>query len=273
MFYVGCPGESGCDKAKIGVGLARSQSGRPFERLVTEHALVTQVALSAVLGPYLDVGAVATAEGTRAYVSRGEGILVFDLDPAGTALEPATATATHEPAIPGGASGAWDEGAVCCASPLVHDGQVWVWYAAQAKGDPVWRIGLATSADGLTFTKHEASPLVIEGGAADFDARGARDPEVTWDEARRLFRLWFVGTDFVGASAVGYAVSTDGLTWHKYPENPVLVAETLGLEEIGSPAVLADEGELRMWVHGRAPGDPRFAIYAVENPGQEYVAP
>ncbi|MBI5481767.1 MAG: hypothetical protein HY906_23125 [Deltaproteobacteria bacterium] len=155
------------------------------------------------------------------------------------------------------------------------DGLVWAWYAGRGSGDatPVWRIGVATSPDGLAFTKHERNPVVAEGAAADFDTRGARDPDVTWDEARQLFRLWYVGTDFVGASGIGYAVSPDGVTWHKYPANPVLTAEALGLEEIGSPSVLADEGELRMWIHGRAPGDPRFAIYAVENPGEEYGAP
>ena len=77
-----------------------------------------------------------------------------------------------------GASGAWDDGAICCVSAVRHDGRVLLWYAGQRQNDAVWRIGLATSEDGVHFERLGDTPLVNEGGRDDFDGRGVRDPEV-----------------------------------------------------------------------------------------------
>ena len=146
------------------------------------------------------------------------------------------------------AAGQWDDSDVCCATAVDRDGSILLlWYAGNSKKDQTWRIGLATSSDGLMFQKHAGNPVLREGGREEFDGRGAADPEVVWDTQRKLFRMWYSAEAFLGIGSIGYAVSTDGVRWHKFPSNPVLSRADLGVESLSSPAVLLEEGQLRMW--------------------------
>jgi beta-xylosidase len=50
-------------------------------------------------------------------------------------------------------------------------------------------------------------------------------PHVEWDEATRLFRMWYSGGEQIEPDAIGYATSPDGKTWSKLPANPVFRAD------------------------------------------------
>ena len=54
----------------------------------------------------------------------------------------------------------------------------------------------------------------------EWDAAQARpwsSPTVIWDEEERIFKAWYSGSDIAPErwTAVGYATSTDGVTWEK----------------------------------------------------------
>jgi hypothetical protein len=175
------------------------------------------------------------------------------------------------PSLYQGPPGTWDDQEICCATAFRHGSIVFMWFAGHSLADPTWRIGVARSFDGAaTFTEDSNNPILREGDSDQFDGRGVTDPEVVFDTQRGMFRLWYTGNGSLGRTSIGYAVSPDGVTWHKFPGNPVLQPGDVGLEVVGSPAVLADEGELRMWLHGRDPTSNRLRIYNVVNKG---VAP
>jgi hypothetical protein len=147
-----------------------------------------------------------------------------------------------------------------------------VWYAGRAAPGGPWRIGLAEALAGTAFRKHDTNPVLVPGATGSFDDRGVGDPEVVWDEGRRLFRMWYTAQGFLGLSSIGYAVSTDGVVWRKFPRNPVIDARALGLREVGTPTVLTEEGSLRMWLDGE-PKDARGRrIYALDNTGAPFTA-
>jgi hypothetical protein len=162
--------------------------------------------------------------------------------------------------------GAWDGRHVCCPTVLARSNQRWLYYAGRADGDPTWHIGLAISTDGGAFIRQG---IVLAPGQPGVDTLGVTQPWVLYDETRGLYRMWYTAISTLGRTGIGYAVSTDGIDWHKFPGNPVVSAEQLELEldPIGSPTVLDDGGRLRMWIHGRAPGAVAKTIYELENLG------
>ncbi len=172
-----------------------------------------------------------------------------------------------------GNPGEWDDGAICCASAVQLDGQIRMWYAGQRKNDPTWRVGLATSFDGATFLRQVGNPVLREGGGDEFDGRGVTEPEVLWDSARGLYRMWYTANGFLGTTSVAYAVSTDGVHWHKYPGNPVVPHSAVGLDVIGGPAVRPDLNGLKMWATGAQNGSIGLRIFSLENRGKPSVEP
>ena len=50
-------------------------------------------------------------------------------------------------------------------------------------------------------------------------------PHVLWDESTKLFRMWYSGGEQNEPNAIGYATSSDGLTWSKLEANPVFVPD------------------------------------------------
>jgi hypothetical protein len=80
--------------------------------------------------------------------------------------------------------------------------------------------------------------------------------------------MWYTATALFGVTSIGYAVSTDGITWHKFPGNPVVTASGVGLESLGRTAVVEQQGRTLMWVDGVDPEKIGSEIFELENDGQ-----
>lgn len=168
------------------------------------------------------------------------------------ALSPGGPTAT----ILEGTVNAFD--ATATSSPhVILDGAVYkMWYQGL---DPsgIYRIGYATSPDGIAWTK-TAGPVIDVGAAGAFDDRGASMPCVIKDGA--IYRMWYIGRDDVGPNGVqrlGYAQSTDGITWVKYPGNPILDVGAPGAFDetrLWSPYVLKEGATYHIWYAGEDSG-------------------
>lgn len=93
-----------------------------------------------------------------------------------------------------GPAGAWDEEKV--GRPSVHfDGTTWwMFYDGTARGRR--HVGLATSTDGRTFTRHPRNPLVLDAGAVD---------------VQRVGGVWVMLRES-GAGTL-WSTSPDGLCW------------------------------------------------------------
>jgi hypothetical protein len=140
---------------------------------------------------------------------------------------------------------------------------------AQASGGETGLMS-ATSDDGKVWTV-AAEPVqfgAAEGAPLEFERDGRSEPEVSlWGD---VYRLWYVGLD--GAhSAIGYAVSSDGVRWQ--PFGQVLEAgATWEQGRVGGPSVVswptAETGTalLRMWYDAGASGRERIGVAAREVP-------
>jgi len=152
-------------------------------------------------------------------------------------------------ALPGG----WEVGGNCCAEILRDEdtGQYTAWYSGWVPGRPFCGIGVATSEDGVSWSKPSTEPVLRaelpwEEGCVD-------TPSIVFDGER--YHLWYwAGWD---TAVIGYATSEvlgaeepgseELRIWKKHPV-PVLAAS--GDEGgIGSPAVLYDpeSGLFEMW--------------------------
>ena len=70
-----------------------------------------------------------------------------------------------------GPAGAWDSEKVGRPAVLYENGIYKMWYDGAANGHR--HVGLATSNDGIHFTRHPNNPLFLNAGAIDVDKIGA----------------------------------------------------------------------------------------------------
>lgn len=81
-------------------------------------------------------------------------------------------------------------------------------------------IGLATSRDGINWTKFSGNPVMSPGPAGSWDDDAVHSPNVFRDH-RGIYQMYYSGNGLPSAS-IGYATSPDGITWTKHSANPLL---------------------------------------------------
>lgn len=163
-------------------------------------------------------------------------------------------------ALPLGAAGAIDDARAGAPSLLFHDGQWLLFY--EADDGSTTRIALATSADGLTWTRE--GTVLDRGPAGAWDDARVGRPSVLWDDDASAFRLWYVGNDGQDAR-IGYAESADGRTWERYRDAsgsslPVFDGSSVSFSDgrVDMPAVNAVSDGFEMWFG--APLEGRYRI-------------
>ncbi len=105
--------------------------------------------------------------------------------------------------------------------------------------------GVATSVDGVTWAKYSGNPIVMKGAGGTWESNGIAYPNVYFDGSK--YFLWYGGSDG-STGSIGLATSTDGLTWIKYANNPVLKASAGGWDAlgVGQPSVAQASGKFYM---------------------------
>jgi len=142
------------------------------------------------------------------------------------------------PVLDVGPPGSWDELRARTPS-VIYDGLTYhMWYSGPGAGS-YYRIGYATSPDGITWTKSPLNPVFSYGSSGSWDDGGVSFPMVIHDGI--TYHMWFAGTD--GAvTRIGYATSPDGITWTRYAGN--LCSGTVGngcVLDRGSPGSWDDD--------------------------------
>ena len=162
-----------------------------------------------------------------------------------------------------GAGEAFDASWTSCPSVL-FDGRTYrMWYSSfydsrQGHGG----IGLATSHDGLNWTRQNASRPVLElGPAKSLDDGQVMGPEVLFDGHE--YRMWYTGMDRQRhASGLGHyriflVTSRDGLNWKRQNAGrPVLDLGPAGsADEVqaATPSILKTAAGYRMWYAAWSP--------------------
>lgn len=166
------------------------------------------------------------------------------------------------PVLAAGAAGAWDDGGVDQASVIWDGTQYLMAYRGWAAGTPdtTSRIGIATSPDGITWTKHANNPVLTYGPAGAWDEYGLLAPRLWKDGGKYYMNYSGKYNDANKYSSVGHATARDIGTWVKDANNPLLDEKTTPYLELewGDPIkingmwyLLApaffDGGKLTLW--------------------------
>lgn len=115
---------------------------------------------------------------------------------------------------------------------LLHDGTQYVMYYTGWNGT-LYKVGRATSSDGVTWIRYGSNPVISVGGSGAPDQIGVYGASVLYLPTRsRPWLCWYTGVP-TGATAsnptgdtVCFADSADGLSWTKY--GAVLSAGSVG---------------------------------------------
>src|SRR5687767_14449720 len=104
-----------------------------------------------------------------------------------------------------------------------------MYYASNTPNGPAGGIGIATSDDGITWTKYddpttggayaESDPIFGAGEEGAWDALSVFQPNVVRTE--NGYVMLYSGIKNPSPPQRGFAFSEDGLTWTRHTQNPV----------------------------------------------------
>lgn len=120
-----------------------------------------------------------------------------------------------------GSGGAWDDYSVIPEEVWIEGATWYMLYAGRQSGGP-WKMGLATSSDGVTWTKSGSNP-VMSPTASTWDSAWV-DPGSVIKIGSTYYCYYSGGTSIADLTtwAIGLATSTDLTTWTKSGNNPLL---------------------------------------------------
>jgi len=113
---------------------------------------------------------------------------------------------------------------------VLHDDSEYKMYYTATNSSSMPRVGLATSPDGIVWTKYTHNPILELGQPGSWNESRSHNASVLKIEG--LYYMWFNGRNEDMISGIGLAYSVDGISWTEeplnpvFPENPLLTWET-----------------------------------------------
>lgn len=140
--------------------------------------------------------------------------------------------------------GSWDDDIASFAS-VIKDSSGFKMYYSGRRGNFVGaQIGLATSRDGLKWTKYADNPVLTLG------VRGAWDDKMIWCPMvwrEDIYHMIYTGRSSKGTRKIGHAISTDGIHWTKDPNNPVFNDPTWAHDHTEGWGVIKVDSTYFLW--------------------------
>lgn len=175
------------------------------------------------LNPVLDVGSPGSWDDTEVFPAAGS--VIFDgndyhlwyggvnnttsIYAIGHATSPDGINWTKDalnPVMGIGTSGAWDDGGVIPGTVSFDGTSYHAWYSGHG-GDYRYRVGYATSPDGINWTKDILNNPVLDfGTAGSWDSNQAWNGSVLFDSTANTYKMWYDGGPFF-SERMGYATS------------------------------------------------------------------
>jgi len=166
-----------------------------------------------------------------------------------------------------GAEGNWDDVHVSHPSVFFDGSEYHMWYTGDNGSQR--GIGYAKSADGKIWEEYPGNPVLTDGIGDVWDGELVSQPCVRHDGTQ--YRMWYAGCD--GSSMrIGYATSSDGITWAKHASNPVIDLSTWDAAGVSNPTVLYNGTQYQMWYTGYDGGNMRIG-YATSDDGIVWIKP
>ena len=133
------------------------------------------------------------------------------------------------------------------ASDDKKNGVYYIYYCGRYAPD--YRIGLATSTDGINFTKFSGNPIIKN--TVSWEGTGVIYPAVIYDNS--VFKMIYVNAS---GSGFGMATSSDGFNWTKSGNNPFFTNQNTSnnwaITKIAFPHWLRLQNETRIYYSGIA---------------------
>jgi predicted GH43/DUF377 family glycosyl hydrolase len=133
------------------------------------------------------------------------------------------------PVLDVGQPGTWDASQLAGPTVIKMGGVYYMWYMGLSEKDDGWRIGLATSADGIHLSKYPGNPVFKPGPRGTWEEWGVGTGGIIWDGT--YFHLWYSGFNRNISPGVGYASSRDGIHWRRSQKNPILAKSAATVPE------------------------------------------
>jgi hypothetical protein len=124
-----------------------------------------------------------------------------------------------DPVLSPGNYGSWDAVRVSPGAVIKEDG---IYYSGFSDQYSNWDIGLATSPDGINWTKYSGNPVLS--GTSGWEFQIVATSIIKKDGT---YYLYYYGKNSPEYK-IGLATSTDGINWTKYSGNPILVPTSPG---------------------------------------------
>ena len=153
------------------------------------------------------------------------------------------------PILTPASAGSWDSRLIGWSDVLKKDSTYYMWYNGDSLGGSHWSgIGLATSSDGVHWTKYAGNPVFLA-DTAGWDGYEVATPTVLFKDS--LFYMFYQGLATPGAYSFGMAFSSDGINWTRGNSNPILFHSD-GWESVtvGTSDVVFHEDTFYMWYSG-----------------------
>lgn len=150
----------------------------------------------------------------------------------------------------------WENDEVAPTS-IIWDGSQFILYFHGGGNTGPRAIGRATSSDGISWTKYGSNPILEKGAATTWDDDFIADSKVLRFGASD-WRMWYRGDD--GSNGrIGYATSSDGLSWSKSGSNPII--------DLGSAGEWDDDGVVAIGLYYDAEDKRFYGWYAGNKSG------
>lgn len=155
------------------------------------------------------------------------------------------------PVLAPGTQGAWDSSSVLLGSVLWNGTLFMMWYrGANPTGYAIGAVGLATSKDGISWTKYAGNPVMT---ATSVDQGYIASPYVV--KLVATYDMWYTGrnTPYTQSNWILFATSFDGVHWSKWP-SPVLQPSTNPSDwdsgAVYSPSIYYNGTTFWLWYSG-----------------------
>ncbi len=145
----------------------------------------------------------------------------------------------------------WDSQCITMGAVIKEENVWYLYYMGFSDQNGIWQIGLATSIDGISWTKRP-QPVIMAGGGSEFQI-------VPTSVIRKngMFYLYYTSRNYPIYTTC-LATSTDGINWAKSSLNP-LISATLPWEgrKVSAASVIAD-GDSLIMVYSSLQGDKNY---------------
>jgi predicted GH43/DUF377 family glycosyl hydrolase len=158
----------------------------------------------------------------------------------------------------------WDASGVGFPSVIYNGSSFMMWYeGASPKGEA---IGLATSNDGISWTRYAHNPVFNGSRGEQWDSNDVFLPYVIFEDG--VYKMWYTGDGYSSGNPeqIGYATSPDGITWTRYSSNPVLGPSSMSWDAFqvyGATVVHAGSSYI-MYFHGQENSTPSQGMFLSE---------